>query len=160
MPESITLAKLHRVLQALFDWRDQHLHFFQFGSLRFAPAPPKDEEGAEEELLGADYRGITLAQFTLDLGDCFSYTYDMGDEWVVDLTVDGFQEGPVRTRYRCLAGERAAPPDNCGGPLFYDAYAPYLPVGYDPDDSWSLEAFPSDFNPAAFDIDELNRQLA
>lgn len=160
VPERLTLARLHRVLQELFDWEDQHLHFFQFGNLAFAPAPPKGEEYDDIERLGADYKGIVLSQFALELGDHFSYTYDMGDEWIVDLAVDASQEGLIPTWCWCTSGERASPPENCGGPLFYSAYAPYLPGGYDPDDRESMEAFPPGFDPAAFDIDALNRRLA
>ncbi|MHB1095199.1 MAG: plasmid pRiA4b ORF-3 family protein [Gemmatimonadaceae bacterium] len=160
VPEKVSLAKLHRVLQVLFDWENQHLHYFQFGALRFAPKLPRDEEFEGLPPLGDDYRGITLAQFTLDLGDRFAYTYDMGDEWVVDLEVDGAQEGLTPVWCWCTSGARAGPPENCGGPPVFEAMAPLLPLGFDAEDRWMREMFPPDYNPSHFDLETLNKALA
>lgn len=160
VPEKVSLAKLHRVLQVLFDWENQHLHFFQFGALRFAPKAQAGKDLEDIAPLGDDYRGITLAQFALDLGDQFAYTYDMGDEWVVDLVVDGAQEGLTPVWCWCTSGERAGPPENCGGPHIFESIAPFLPGALDPDDPWMRQMFPPDYNPSYFDLETLNKNLA
>jgi len=160
VPEAITLAKLHRVLQTLFEWEDRHLHLFQFGALRFAPHFPRGEEFDGLPPLGDDYRGLTLAQFTLDLGDRFSYTYDMGDEWIVDIVVDAAQEGLRPAWCWCTDGRRAAPPEDCGGPPIYDELVSLLTTGKAEIDGELIPGFAPDFVASRFDLAEINHRLS
>lgn len=72
-PESITLCNLHQVLQIAFDWRDVHLHEFDFGGERFdVPDPEVDRKSVWSE---------TCIQFKTALGrmTSFKYIYDLGD---------------------------------------------------------------------------------
>ena len=49
------------------------------------------------------------------------YIYDMGDSWEHRLTLTDVRPGAPDTAYpRYIAGEQAAPPEDCGGvPGFY-----------------------------------------
>ena len=51
------------------------------------------------------------------------YTYDFGESWEHRLTFTDVRRGDTDTDYpRYIAGERAAPPEDCGGiPAFYGA---------------------------------------
>jgi len=49
--------------------------------------------------------------------DVFEYEYDFGDCWEHEIEVEKVMEPEAGVRYpRCLAGERACPPEDCGGP--------------------------------------------
>lgn len=50
------------------------------------------------------------------------YAYDFGDDWRMRVIVTDIRQGDPDTDYpRYLGGERAAPPEDCGGvPGFYE----------------------------------------
>ena len=65
---------------------------------------------------------------------------------------------------RCVGGRRAAPPEDCGGIW---GYAELLEILADPthDDhaerlEWLGLSSPTQLDPARFDLDEINQQLA
>ena len=156
----ITLGKLHRVLQVLFDWTNSHLHYFEFGKLRFSDEDMSDDSIWPEERLGMPYKGIVLSQFELEPGDRFSYVYDMGDDWRHEIVVEALQEGPRSVRPRCLGGVRAAPPDDVGGPHGYMEQLEILKNPRNPEHDDVVAWFPSKFDPEHFDPLATDRRLA
>jgi hypothetical protein len=51
----------------------------------------------------------------------FKYTYDLGDNWEHEVLFEGVVELPKKTRLPlCLEGERACPPEDCGGEGGYE----------------------------------------
>ncbi|GAA4816950.1 plasmid pRiA4b ORF-3 family protein [Nocardioides caeni] len=141
----LTLASVHQVLQTAYDWSDSHLHRFSIGGDTFDMAAEwflcewEVEEGEDE---GTPDTDVTLEETLVDPGDVLHYVYDYGDNWdltirleeVIDLT-DGTPAA------RCLEGERAAPPDDCGGLRDAEDLAEILA------------------DPTAFDVDDLNHRL-
>ncbi|GBE41974.1 plasmid pRiA4b ORF-3-like protein [bacterium BMS3Bbin10] len=54
-------------------------------------------------------------------GDAFSYEYDFGDSWIHEIRIEKALPADPAVHYpRCLAGERACPPEDCGGPPGYE----------------------------------------
>ena len=109
----ITLDRLHRVIQVVMGWHGDHLHQFVVGE-RYYGIPP-----ANDSFLGPpmkDERGARLRQMISNEGDQFVYEYDFGDSWEHSLEVEKIvpveeaEETPI-----CLDGERACPPEDCGG---------------------------------------------
>ena len=76
IPEKITFEELHRVIQIVFGWTDEHLHDFQIPSENICI-----DDGAEP---WADYHYVEnetlVEQFLLEY-NWVRYTYDFGDEW-------------------------------------------------------------------------------
>jgi hypothetical protein len=63
-----------------------------------------------------DPRAFALDQLDLFQGTEFRYTYDFGDDWRHDLTVEGVVPLPQDVLLPvCLGGARACPPEDCGG---------------------------------------------
>jgi hypothetical protein len=51
-------------------------------------------------------------------GARFEYVYDLGDSWTHEVSVEGIEPpDPEFHSPECLAGERACPPEDCGGLL-------------------------------------------
>ncbi len=111
VPESISLPKVHRVIQELMLWWDYHLHLFTINGVEFGQ-PEFDDFGDFE---WRNERGVRLTAH-LKVGDSFAYCYDFGDDWNLNVEVE--KSWPVRFALKhavCIGGEHAAPPEDVGG---------------------------------------------
>ena len=114
VPDAMTLAELHEVIQHAMGWQDCHLHEFEVDALRFGiPDPEQDDEDLFDDALA------TLGLVAGERGQLF-YLYDFGDCWAHTLTVEAAIAPEPAARYpRCVAGARPCPPENVGGPHRY-----------------------------------------
>ena len=64
---------------------------------------------------------IPISEFFGQPGDSAMYAYDFGDGWEHAVVLEAIVEGVPSQRYPlCLAGERACPPEDCGGVPGYE----------------------------------------
>lgn len=143
VPETITLVKLHLVIQAAFGWGHSHLHEFIAGDgERYGtPDPMYDTPGSitsENTRLTTALRKSTL-----------NYVYDFGDYWEHRIKVE-----------KTLAPVPGLDPPLCVG----GACAEFVQAMADPDDPEHdnlAEWIGTDsWDPAAFDTIEVNDRLA
>lgn len=157
VPAGLSLDSLHEVIQRAMGWEGGHMHVFSDGWQQY---------GVEDAELGhADETELAVAEMVEEPGDRFSYTYDFGDDWEHDirfekvLPAESLAGSPV-----CLAGKGACPPEDCGGAWGYrDLKATLADPSADEHEErleWLGLAKASDFDPAAFSIDEVNARLA
>lgn len=151
---SSSLRKLHKILQAVMGWETRHLHEFIVGREHFGEPDP--EYGFEMQ----DDRKTRLDQAAPRHRDRFVYVYDFGDGWRHDLTVEKIELPKPDTVYPILfGGERAGPPEDCGG---IGGYARFLEAIRDPEHPEHEELLRwigGSFDPEAFDADAVNRRL-
>lgn len=157
VPKDITLGGLHDVIQVAMGWEDAHMHEFNINKKRYGPEMPNPFDPADS----------TIDEDTVRLSDIakpkakFLYWYDFGDDWMHELEIERETESDTGKRNaRCLAGELACPPDDCGGP---PGYAEMLAVLSDPSHENRdelLEWMGEDFDPAQFDLQAVDKQLA
>lgn len=100
-------------------WWDYHLHEFRVhererGRKLLIGIPTGEEmEGSSEVLPGWE---ISVIDHFSEPGDRAEYEYDFGDGWVHEVTLLGIEARVTGQRYpQCVAGERACPPEDCGG---------------------------------------------
>jgi Plasmid pRiA4b ORF-3-like protein len=145
VPGAYTLDRLHRTIQHAMGWQDYHLHSFDIDGVPYGEPDPEDELELRDEL---DARLDAVAGRDAR----FSYTYDFGDWWEHEITVeDVFPADPLERYPRCVAGERACPPEDVGGPY---GYAELLAAFADPDHPEHArlrEWLGRKFDPEAFD---------
>ena len=107
VPVAMTLKQLHAVVQAAMGWEDAHLWEFTVG----------------RERIGSSSRAakLTLQAVIRPRTTKLTYLYDFGDCWEHRLTLTKPRAADPSLAYpRYLAGEQAAPPEDCGGiPGFY-----------------------------------------
>ncbi len=112
--QDCTLDKLHEHIQTAMGWTNSHLHHFQIKE-RWYGAPELMQENFGE----LNYRDSTKTM----LSDIvpkrrkefrFLYEYDFGDSWGHEILFEGKVEAKAGLPM-CLEGERACPPDDCGG---------------------------------------------
>jgi hypothetical protein len=155
VPVDYTLTRLHRVIQSAFGWQDYHLHSFRIHGEDYAPPDQENEPGTRSEK-------VALGKLGLRLKTKIKYEYDFGDSWEHLILVEGhlLLEEPARVPV-CLAGQRACPPEDCGGVGGYEEMLKALRNPRDPRcrefkqwlgmDVWDAEAF---------SLDQVNQDLA
>ncbi len=140
----LPLDVVHQVLQAAFDWTDSHLHRFSLGGHPFGSHSqvflcPFDEQEGDGLLPASEVR---LDETLQGPGDVLHYLYDYGDSWELTLRLEEIlPASPESLAATALGGQRAAPPEDCGGLT----------------DAASLAKILDD--PARFELDEINRAL-
>lgn len=116
VPSSISLHKLHLVLQKAMGWRNYHLHIFYVGPRRYSEA--NSEWGPEIQ----DSGDVTLVDVVSEENRTFLYEYDMGDGWEHEITLQRILPAKGQERPRCTGGARACPPEDCGGVGGYEDF--------------------------------------
>ena len=158
VPADTSLAKLHDILQVVMGWRDSHMHQFTIRGERYGNTSV-DETG---DLGFLPEQRYPLSQVVTGSRARFEYQYDFGDSWDHTLLVEKIlpaQPGMRTTPARCLAGQRACPPEDVGGVW---GYQEFLEALADPKNSRHdeyLEWIGETFDPEAFDPDEVNARL-
>ena len=152
----ILLPRLHTVIQRAMGWRDAHLHEFIIRDVRYGePEPDEPHYEVEPE------RNFSLREVAPLAGLRFEYVYDLGDGWLHDVLVERIDEAPEPLLSPvCLAGERACPPEDCGG---FPGYAELLEILRDPDHPEHEERLGwlgRRFDPEAFALAVVNRKLS
>jgi hypothetical protein len=108
--ETMWLSRLHGAIQGLFGWYDYQSHVFFVGEKRYGN--PIDHDGVVIE----DDRDVTLADVRLSEHDRAAYDYLFAEGWHVDIRLEKTAAAEKGAVYpRCVAGERAGPPEDCGG---------------------------------------------
>jgi hypothetical protein len=152
----ITLAKLHRIIQAAMGWYDSHLHQFIVGETYYGV--PSIDEFSELEL--KDERKARLSHVLSKSKQNIVYEYDFGDGWEHPILLEKVLQAAPGVRYpRCIGGARACPPEDCGGA---GGYANFLAAIRDPDheehDEY-LEWIGGEFDPEEFNLEEFDTAL-
>jgi hypothetical protein len=155
LPADTSLADLHSIIQVAFDWEDCHLHVFETDYGTFGVADRELGHRAEAP--------VTLEQVAPGTGDRLRYTYDFGDDWTHDITVEKVLDRQAVAYPRCTGGRRAAPPEDCGGIWGYTALIEVLGDPEHPEHDDQLEWLgldtATDFHPDRFDAVEITRSL-
>ncbi len=143
------LGELHYILQIAMGWEDAHLHAFVIGGADYGDPDTSAHDEFEARL------GEVAGE-----GDAFIYEYDFGDGWAHELVIEQILAPEAGAHYpRCLAGERACPPEDSGG---IPGYEHKLAVLADPEDEGYEELrdwLGEEFDPEAFDLAAANAGL-
>jgi hypothetical protein len=158
VPANLTLAALHNVLLVAMGWDGSHLYEFRKGKQFWGRPNPEDRFFDLPPTIND--RKVRLDEVLLRARSSFVYTYDMGDSWEHAIVLEKRLPVDPNVKYpACLGGERASPPEDCGGvPGYYD-----LPEASrnpeHPRHGELLEWVGEDWNPDPFSLDDVNRSL-
>jgi transcriptional regulator with XRE-family HTH domain len=159
VPNDLTLAQLHEVIQIAMGWDNDHLHQFCVHKTRFGMSqdPMGGPLDLHDRLDEEDYR---LCELELRTRSKFTYEYDFGDSWehqiVIEKTLPHEPDG-VPT---CVAGARACPLEDSGGVWGYTQKLAILQDPKHPEYAELSEWMGRHFDPEAFNLDAVNRRLA
>jgi len=123
VPSDYNFWDLHVAIQDAMGWLDYHLHHFEIrGKHKRKEArigiPDFDPlEGQRDVFPGWE---IPVIQYFNDLGITARYIYDYGDSWMHTVKLEGYLYKEKDVDYPvCIDGERACPPEDCGGVMGY-----------------------------------------
>lgn len=153
------LGQFHRYLQGAMGWQNCHMHQFVIDGERFSSVGPFGSDPLD------DFRNedaVRLSDLIPQSGRRrvrWLYEYDFGDDWRHEVLFEGFPMVDAKAPApRCLAGERACPPEDCGGPW---GYADYLDAINDPEheEHDSMLEWRGPFDPEAFDAGKATKEM-
>ena len=154
VPRHVNLRRLHEILLVVMGWQGSHLYQFRVeGDYIGEPDPDFDfdMQHAERAALSDLYHGS---------GTKFVYEYDLGDNWEHEVVMEEVVTPEPDQFYPvCLAGERASPPDDCGGVWGYEDLLEVLNNPDHPDYAEMLQWVGEEFDPEAFDVSRINDEL-
>ena len=155
VPSDVTLAKLHRILQVAMGWEDGHLHRFRVGAASYG------DRGLLGDVVDRSERTARLDQVASSEQSTLWYEYDFGDGWEHVIVVEAVLAPEPGVRYPiCVAGKRACPPEDCGGPWGYGELLEAIGAPTHPAHTELVTWLGGSFDPEAFDVADVNRRLA
>jgi len=153
VPSGYTLAQVHEALLTGMGWSGYHLYAFRIGRTSYMEI---DGNWPEDSI---DPASVRLGDLLVP-GDRFVFEYDFGDGWEHAVVVEEVLPAAGRSRPVCVAGRRACPPEDVGGPW---GYADFLDAIADPNHERHVELLEwigGSFDPEAFDPTEVDRIFA
>jgi hypothetical protein len=151
-----TLEKLHEIIQVTMGWEFEHLYRFSIGGVDYADSAMTSDEEVEDAC-GTRLSAVLPIE---NRRPRFSYEYDFGDEWIHQLIVEERLPPQEGVKYPiCVGGQRACPPEDCGGPW---AYSGFVEAVGNPDHRSHeelLEWVGGEFDPERFDQQAVNNEL-
>lgn len=117
VPAKYSFWDLHVAIQDAMGWLDYHLHVFRVHQ-KYKRRPleigiPLDEYDEEVVIPGWE---VSISEYFTVPGQNMEYEYDFGDGWEHELLLEGILLKEKGVSYpRCIGGERACPPEDCGG---------------------------------------------
>ena len=154
VPETYSFWDVHVAIQDAMNWLDYHLHLFTIrnpltGATVKIGIP--DDEFPEDFLPGWNQK---IADFFSMENNSADYLYDFGDDWEHTVVLEKIIPRETGIKYPvCISGERACPPEDCGGTSGYFEFLEAImnPFHEEHEDMlrWAGEKFdPAHFDPA------------
>ena len=154
--QDCTLDKLHEHIQTAMGWSNTHLHLFRI----------KGREYGDPDLLddpcSLDSKKTNLSKILPKSSKrfIFKYLYDFGDAWDHEVLFEGNPPVDAKAKYPlCLEGEKACPPEDCGGVW---GYTNFLEAINDPNHEEHInmmEWIGRKFDPNKFDPKQATKEM-
>ena len=110
VPSHLSLADLHTVLQVTMGWQNYHLHLFQVGDQEYGLPDPEWDMPLKDE------RRVKLSSVLSSPEVQIRYDYDLGDGWTHTISLEKIEVWSQDVwAPQCFDGQRACPPEDCGG---------------------------------------------
>lgn len=157
----MTLDRLHSVIQIAMGWTNSHLHQYRSGAgFRRTFYGRPDPEFSDMGSAMLNEKHYTLATLAPKAKRKLIYEYDFGDGWQHDVLVEKILPPDASLKHPiCLAGEKACPPEDCGGIRGYYNLLKALADPKHPEHETMSAWVGGEWNAAEFDLEEINAGL-
>jgi len=166
IPANLRLPDLHGVVQLAMGWHDAHLYHFMVGNrsegLRSYGDPDLLDIDLMQQADGVFINdlNVPIDHLLVNRKDWIRYEYDFGDDWIHRLTLENIHVQPLKWARlpRCVAGQPACPPEDCGGMPGYEQALEILANPAHPEHQ-ELLVWIGNFDQKRFDLDAVNADL-
>jgi len=158
--QDCTLDKFHEHIQTAMGWTNSHLHQFDIKGQRYGD--PELLDDGFEDFECVDSTKTNLSQILPKTGKRFAckYEYDFGDGWEHEVLFEGSPPTDPKAKYPvCLEGERACPPENCGGVWGYSDFLEAIGNPKHEEHESMLEWIGERFDPEDFDPKQATKAM-
>lgn len=154
VPDTVTLAQLHQIIQAAMGWYDLHLHQFTLDRVHYGVPHPDDFEQVRDE------RRVKLNQILTEPKQKLVYEYDFGDGWAHVVLLEKVLPPEPGVEYpRATDGKRACPPEDVGGIWGYASFLEAIGDVKHREHAEMLKWVGGEFDPKEFDLAAANEAL-
>jgi len=161
VPGDIDLGRLSNVLLCAMGWSNTHLHEFIAGGVRIGDSEVDDFDDFDDIPHVIEERKVKLGDVVSEVGDRLFYVYDLGDDWRHEICVEQVVTDEKCSRLpHCLAGQRACPPEDCGGIPGYEHLLEAVGDRKHPDHIEMLHWIGGSFDAETFSVADVNRRLS
>jgi len=156
---TISLEKLHQIIQVAMGWSSSHLYEFEQGRKRFGPPAEYSEESIYDD------RDVQLRDVLYKVKAKLEYVYDFGDNWQHKIILEEITPAKRKNiQSQVLKAVNACPPEDVGG---LPGYSHLLKILKDPfhDEyqelcEWIGLEGGKKFDYSSYDIELANKTLA
>jgi len=169
VPGAISLHTLHKMLQVVMGWENAHVYVFRLTInektiVYGLPDPEWESAGTRVRDSRRTKLNATVWAEWLQL----TYEYDLGDSWMHQITIERIEhladeevrEDALWMTPRCLAGERACPPEDAGGIGGYALLLEALGNPKHPEHQNLRQWAGASYDPDLFSVQQANSALA
>lgn len=160
MPSDLPLGDVHQIIQTTMGWDNYHLHQFLKDRNYYTVRAPGETDWDIMDSIDYKKMKLKLSNLLKAEKDKMVYEYDFGDGWAHDIILEKILPVDPKIKYPvCTAGKMNCPPEDCGGIW---GYANMLEILKNPEHeeyNEYLEWLGEEFDPAFFDIAEVNELL-
>lgn len=154
VPARYSFWDLHVAIQDVMGWTDTHLHLFRITNPKTGITEEfgiPDEEGIVGDVPCLAGWKFPIANYFIEPGTKAEYEYDFGDDWQHQVVLEAIVDRIVGKKYPvCVAGERACPPEDCGGVHGYEELIRIIANPSDEEYRNTMEWVGPYFHPEAF----------
>ena len=118
VPDCLNFAQLAMIINESMGWIGKHLCDFEFDELDFRIEDPPEEDESEYEEAVLRAKDTYLRQVFAETTK-FVYTYDYGDNWLHDVTVEKVVPYYPYKYPQVVKYQGDCPPEDCGGLIGY-----------------------------------------
>lgn len=161
----ISLADLHEIISAAFDWDNSHLHLFEEpgrNGTKYSsePVEPTPWEDAYEDEFDTMLGEVMTAE-----GAKLDYLYDFGDDWMHRITLEKILDrDAVPMLPVCVAGRGMEPAEDSGGIWGWANMVEAVNDSNHPDHAsyreWAGIPAGATLDPKSFDLEAVNQRIS
>lgn len=164
VPHQFSFLHFHHIIQAAFGWEDSHLFEFSPDGIGSSPSIGIKESDSfwSEGTADKNAARVKLSRIFTEAGQTYIYTYDFGDSWEHQITLEEIKEGAF-TKAGCIAGQGYCPREDCGGVWGYRELKEIMKKPrhkeYKSMREWLGLSKEQTFDPDAFDLERTKKIL-
>lgn len=148
IPQTTNLFELHKLIQAMFEWKSLYPYNYSFD------IPCKETIIDKEKNIN---QSLTIEDLMRNGYSEINYEY--GSRWIIKVIIMEVHNAGEKEIPRCVDGENAPPPERVDGPVRFRRLISAIDSAIDEERNEARFHLGFDFNAKNFDVKDCNRRI-